>query len=113
MTGIGRVAAKFGAFAVVSGLLLMLLVNTMVNTLGGGTRSYDAVFADVSGLRVGDDVKVAGVRVGRVEQIEVDGDHARVEFRLSEDQELLDTTQVVMRYQNLLVSCQAEASTIC
>jgi phospholipid/cholesterol/gamma-HCH transport system substrate-binding protein len=102
MTGIGRVAAKFGAFALVSALLLMLLVNTMVNTLGGDTRTYDAVFADVSGLRVGDDVKVAGVRVGRVESIEVDDEAARVEFELTEDQPLLDSTAIVMRYQNLL-----------
>jgi phospholipid/cholesterol/gamma-HCH transport system substrate-binding protein len=102
MTGIGRVAAKFGAFAVAAGLLLMLLVNTMVNGLGGDSRTYDAMFADVSGLRVGDDVKVAGVRVGRVESIEVDGDAARIEFVLTEKQPLLDTTAIVMRYQNLL-----------
>jgi len=102
MTGIGRVAAKFGAFALASALLLMLLVNTMVNGLGGDARTYDAVFADVSGLRVGDDVKVAGVRVGRVESIEVDGDGAKVEFELAERQPLLDTTTIVMRYQNLL-----------
>jgi phospholipid/cholesterol/gamma-HCH transport system substrate-binding protein len=102
MTGIGRVAAKFGAFALASGLLLMLLVNTMVNGLDGDARRYDAVFADVSGLRVGDDVKVAGVRVGRVESIEVDDDAARVRFELTEKQPILDTTSIVMRYQNLL-----------
>ncbi len=102
MTGIGRVAAKFSAFAVAAGLLLVLLVNTMVNSLGGDSRTYDAVFADVSGLRVGDDVKVAGVRVGRVESIEVDGAAARVELVVAEEQALLDTTTIVMRYQNLL-----------
>ena len=102
MSGIGRVAAKFGAFALVSGLLLMLLVNTMVNGLGGDSHTYEAEFTDVSGLRVGDDVKVAGVRVGRVESIEVDGGAARVEFELSEKQPILDTTAIVMRYQNLL-----------
>jgi phospholipid/cholesterol/gamma-HCH transport system substrate-binding protein len=102
MTGIGRVALKFGVFVLGSALLLMLLVNTMVNGLGGGAKTYDAVFADVSGLRVGDDVKVAGVRVGRVESIEVDDDAARVRFELSEDQPILDTTSIVMRYQNLL-----------
>jgi phospholipid/cholesterol/gamma-HCH transport system substrate-binding protein len=102
MTGLGKVAAKFGAFVLASTLLLMLLVNTMVNGLGGDARSYDAVFTDVSGLRVGDDVKVAGVRVGRVESIEVDGDAARVSFELAESQPILDTTSIVMRYQNLL-----------
>lgn len=102
MTGLWKVGVKFGTFAVVSLVLLMLLVNTMVNSLGGDTRTFDAEFADVSGLRVGDDVKVAGVRVGRVESIDVAGDGARVEFQLTEDQPLLDTTRIVMRYQNLL-----------
>jgi phospholipid/cholesterol/gamma-HCH transport system substrate-binding protein len=102
VTGLWKVGVKFGTFAVVSLLLLMVLVNTMVNTLGGDTRTFDAEFAEVSGLRVGDDVKVAGVRVGRVESIDVDGDGARVSFQLTEHQPLLDTTQVVMRYQNLL-----------
>jgi phospholipid/cholesterol/gamma-HCH transport system substrate-binding protein len=102
MTGLGRVAAKFGAFALVSGLLLMLLVNTMVNGIGGDSHTYEAEFADVSGLRVGDDVKVAGVRVGRVESIEVADSRAKVEFELSEKQPILDTTTIVMRYQNLL-----------
>jgi phospholipid/cholesterol/gamma-HCH transport system substrate-binding protein len=102
MTGIRRVALKFGLFALASGLLLMLLVNTMVNGLDGDARTYDAVFADVSGLRVGDDVKVAGVRVGRVESIEVDDGAARVRIELTAKQPILDTTSVVMRYQNLL-----------
>jgi len=102
MTGLRGILAKFAAFAVASLLLLMLLVNTMSNGLGADSRSYDAVFEDVSGLRSGDDVKVAGVRVGRVTGIEVDGDGARVSFELSDDQPLLDTTTIVMRYQNLL-----------
>ena len=61
MTGLGRVAAKFGAFAVVSLLLLMLLVNTMVNGLGGDARTYDAVFSDVSGLRVSTVAEAVGI----------------------------------------------------
>lgn len=102
MTGLRAILVKFTAFVVATGLLLLLLVNTMTNGLGADARSFDAMFADVSGLRPGDDVKVAGVRVGRVEDIEVDGDGARVSFDLADTQPLLETTTVVMRYQNLL-----------
>jgi phospholipid/cholesterol/gamma-HCH transport system substrate-binding protein len=102
MTGLRSILVKFTAFAVVSLSLLLILVNTMSNGLGSDARSYDAVFTDVSGLRPGDDVKVAGVRVGRVQDIEVDGDGARVSFELADTQPLLDTTTIVMRYQNLL-----------
>ncbi|WP_309648971.1 MlaD family protein [Nocardioides sp.] len=102
MTGLRGIGIKFAAVAVTAGFLLLLLVNTMNNGVDGDTRGYDAMFEDVSGLRVGDDVKVAGVRVGRVESIEVEDDGARVGFDLQQTQALLDTTKVVMRYQNLL-----------
>ncbi len=102
MTGLRSILVKFTAFAVASLALLLILVNTMSNGLGADSRDFEAVFTDVSGLRAGDDVKVAGVRVGRVNEIEVDGDFARVSFELSDQQPLLDTTTIVMRYQNLL-----------
>lgn len=102
MTGIRTLAVKFGLFALASALLLMLLVNTMRNGLPGDSREFDAQFTDVSGLRVGDDVKVAGVRVGQVTAIEVHDQGAQVSFKLQDSQRILDTTRVVMRYQNLL-----------
>ena len=100
--GLKAILVKFTLFTLVSAFLLLLLVNTMVNGLPGDSRDFNAKFTDVSGLRVGDDVKVAGVRVGRVTAIEVDGAGAEVGFELSEDQQMLETTKLVMRYQNLL-----------
>lgn len=102
MTGLRAIAVKFAAFVVTAVVLLLLLVNTMTNGVSGTTVDYDAVFTDVSGLRVGDDVKVAGVRVGRVRSIEVEEVGAWVGFELEEDQPLLSSTRLVMRYQNLL-----------
>lgn len=102
MTGLRMVAVKFAAFAAVATVLLVLLVNTMHNGVDGRTTDYRAQFTDVSGLRVGDDVKVAGVRVGRVDGIDVHGDGAEVRFALSSAQPLLDNTHLVMRYQNLV-----------
>jgi phospholipid/cholesterol/gamma-HCH transport system substrate-binding protein len=104
MKGIRATGLKFFVFALASILLLMLLVNTMHNGVSGNTRGYTALFTDVSGLRVGDDVKVAGVRVGRVQSISVekDGQLARVGFDLNAEQPILANTDLVMRYQNLV-----------
>jgi phospholipid/cholesterol/gamma-HCH transport system substrate-binding protein len=44
--------------------------------------AYRAEFADAGGLLAGDDVEVAGVKVGRVQSIALDGDHVRVQFSL-------------------------------
>jgi len=80
----------------------VVLLNTMLHGVGGATRSYHAQFTDVAGLRVGDDVRAAGVRVGRVQGIDIAHGGAEVAFELTTAQPLLATTKVVMRYQNLL-----------
>jgi phospholipid/cholesterol/gamma-HCH transport system substrate-binding protein len=96
-------ALKFGAFAVASLLVMLVLANTMNNGVSGGTRAYEADFTSVSGLRPGDDVRAAGVKVGRVQSIGLhDNSRARVNFVLSNDQSIYDTTTMVVRYQNLL-----------
>jgi len=99
------VYVKVVAFFALSAMLLLLLANTMADQVDGETREYTAEFTDVSGLRSGDDVRVAGVQVGKITGIEVDsetGRTAKVTFTLVEDQPLLSNTTLVMRYQNLL-----------
>jgi len=102
ITGMRPIIVKFTVFAAISGLLGLLLLNTMLNGLQGDTEGYHAEFTDVAGLRVGDDVRVAGVRVGRVQGIDITDKGAEVDFDLVKDQPILDTTRLVMRYQNLL-----------
>lgn len=102
MTGLRSIAIKFTAFAVISGIAGLLLFNTMVNDLGGDSDEYSAIFVDASGLRPGDDIKVAGVRVGQVNDIEVVDGEARVTFELQDGQPLYDNATLVLRYQNLL-----------
>ena len=102
MTGIRVVAAKVAVFVIVTSILFVILANTMLNGLSGDKSEFKAEFADVSGLAVGDDVKAAGVRVGRVTDIEVTDDGAMVGFELIDEQKIYDTTRIIMRYQNLL-----------
>lgn len=102
VTGLRSIVVKLAVFALVSAVLAVVLLNTMLNGVHGSTRSFHARFADVAGLRVGDDVRAAGVRVGRVEAIDIAHGGAEVAFELTADQPLLATTEIVMRYQNLL-----------
>jgi phospholipid/cholesterol/gamma-HCH transport system substrate-binding protein len=100
--GLRPIVVKLVAFAAVSVLMAVVLLNTMLNGVSGDTRGYHARFADVAGLRVGDDVRVAGVRVGRVQDIRIADGGALVGFEVRAAQPLLTTTKIVMRYQNLL-----------
>jgi phospholipid/cholesterol/gamma-HCH transport system substrate-binding protein len=75
---------------------------TLRREVGGATNTYSALFTDVSGLHPGDDVRVAGVRVGRVDQVELDGTLAKVTMRVEKDQVLYDDTIASVVYQNII-----------
>ncbi|MEU1400983.1 MlaD family protein [Streptomyces sp. NPDC005728] len=49
--------------------------------IGGGT-TYSAAFSEAGGLRPGDEVRIAGVKVGKVEDVDLDGDHVKVTFKV-------------------------------
>lgn len=93
----------FGIFAVIAVLLTYTIWSTLQRSVSGNTDKYTAVFTDVLGLRVGDDIRMAGVRVGRVDDIKRDADdHARVDFEIQRDQHLYANTKAMVRYQNLI-----------
>ena len=89
-------------FLVVSVALTWTVVVTLERGVSGSTSKYAAVFTDVSGLRTGDDVRVAGVRVGRVDSIDLDGANARVSFEIQNDQRIYGDTTASVTYQNLI-----------
>ncbi|NKY53772.1 MCE family protein [Nocardia vermiculata] len=93
----------FGIFAIVSVLVTVVIWNTLARTVHGSTNTYSAVFTDVLGLREGDDVRMAGVRVGKVTGIDLEGQHeAKVQFIVQRDQSLFGNTKALVRYQNLI-----------
>lgn len=69
----------------VVGLLLLALVGLVAYNaealplIGGGTH-YSASFSEAAGLRPGDEVRVAGVKVGKVTGVSLDGDQVKVGF---------------------------------
>lgn len=103
MRGIRKPLIGFGIFALVSVLVTVVIWNTLARTVNGSTHSYSAIFTDVLGLREGDDVRMAGVRVGKVTGIEVEGQHqAKVSFIVQSDQTVYGNTKALVRYQNLI-----------
>lgn len=93
----------FTLFAVISIALTSTIYGTLQRSVPGSTDQYSAVFSDILGLRVGDDVRMAGVRVGRVDTIDFADDYqAGIEFSIESDQHLTTTTKALVRYQNLI-----------
>jgi phospholipid/cholesterol/gamma-HCH transport system substrate-binding protein len=89
-------------FMVVAITLTWLVYVTLRRDVAGPTTPYAAMFTDVYGLREGDDVRMAGVRVGRVEKIELAGKLAKVSFVVQNDQRLFGNTVASVTYQNIV-----------
>ncbi|MFC8044065.1 MlaD family protein [Nocardia sp. NPDC057353] len=102
MTGFRRSAVGLSLFLVVSFALIWMTFVTLNRGVDGETRSYTALFSDVTGLRTGDDVRMAGVRVGRVDAVDLDGTTARVRFRVDSGQSLYRDTVASITYQNVI-----------
>jgi len=89
-------------FMVAALTVTWLVYVSLRRDVAGNTASYSAVFNDVYGLREGDDVRMAGVRVGRVEKIGLEGKLAKVSFVVQDEQPLFGNTVASVTYQNIV-----------
>lgn len=95
-------ATGLAIFMAIAIAVTWLVYATLQRDVAGRTASYSAMFTDVYGLRESDDVRMAGVRVGRVEKIELQGKLAKVDFIVQTDQQLFHNTLASVTYQNII-----------
>ncbi|AIJ24669.1 MULTISPECIES: MCE family protein [Amycolatopsis methanolica group] len=93
---------RVAIFAIVGLLVIALLAVQLSGTRFSGEEVYGASFHDVSGLRPGDEVRVAGVRVGAVEDIAFADGVPRVTFTVDRSLPMTDDVHATVRYKNLL-----------
>lgn len=93
---------KLVAFVVVTGAFTAWLGITIGNIQFRDTYTLAATFDDVTGLLPNDNVKVAGVVVGKVSGIEVEDGKARVEFSVDDGVDVPKDSQAAIRWRNLL-----------
>jgi phospholipid/cholesterol/gamma-HCH transport system substrate-binding protein len=94
---------KLGIFTVVSILVTGLLAVIMGNIGFGAGSTYRAVFSSATSLEKGDDVRIAGVSVGEVSDVEhYQRNHALVTFRVKADVDLTTASRAEIRFLNLV-----------
>lgn len=102
LRGLGPTLTKLIAFILVTVFLTGVLALTIANYGGGGTK-FNARFTDVTSLNKGDEVRIAGVRVGKVTNVSiVDKRLANVEFELTDRDWLPASTTATIKYRNLV-----------
>lgn len=94
-----KVLVLVAVTAAMGSLLVALFDNLQVQS----QHTYRAVFSDVSGLAAGDDVRAAGVEVGRVNSLALQGNNdVLVVFTASNAVPLTRSTTLTVRYKDLV-----------
>jgi len=110
LRGLTGPLVKLVIFAVVTAMASYVLVSTITNAGYGDQLTYTAEFTDVAGLVAGDEVRIAGVRVGQVVGIGLadrapagtDRPVAEVRLEVGADVPLPAAVHATIRYRNLV-----------
>ena len=86
---------------VIALLIVLALKADDLPLIGGGTTYY-ADFSEAGGLKSGDEVRIAGVRVGKVSDISLDGNKVKVTFKVKSDSGFGDDTGAAIKVRTLL-----------
>jgi phospholipid/cholesterol/gamma-HCH transport system substrate-binding protein len=89
------------SLVVVLGLILLAFNAEKLPLIGGGDTYY-ADFAEAGGLKANDEVRIAGVRVGKVDSVSLDGDHVKVAFRIENGADFGTDTRAAIKVKTLL-----------
>jgi phospholipid/cholesterol/gamma-HCH transport system substrate-binding protein len=96
---------------VVGAISLVVLAVTLVAALRaddlpiiGGGDTYHAMFTEAGGLKVDDEVRIAGVRVGKVDEVELAGDEVRVSFKVDDAADFGSQTRAAIKVKTILGS---------
>ncbi|MGB7950429.1 MAG: outer membrane lipid asymmetry maintenance protein MlaD [Candidatus Binatia bacterium] len=73
-----------------------------LEVLGSSGYSVYADFPSVAGLKLGDPVEIAGVKVGRVDQMGLAEDRARLHLRIQDDVKLQEDVIASVRARGLI-----------
>ena len=84
------------------GLVALGLVVLVLSVVSFGKTTYTAQLEHTAGLRVGEEVQVAGVGVGEVTGVKLAGHHVDVRFTLDSDVRLGRSTTVAVKVATLL-----------
>jgi phospholipid/cholesterol/gamma-HCH transport system substrate-binding protein len=94
---------KLVIFMLVTTVATGVLVATIGNLTFGGSTTYKAVFADATGVNKGDDIRVAGVKVGTVREVAItDRTRALITFSVDESTSVTEATHATIKYRNLV-----------
>jgi len=103
MRGTGRALTRVILFTAMCFVFMFILVTVFGQFRFDSSSVYSAVFSNVSGLKGGNFVRIAGVEVGKVRSMTLHRDGTvTVVFAIDQNLTLTQGTKAAVRYENLI-----------
>lgn len=102
MLGVRHLKAKVAIFVVAMLVVLGFLTITFGQFRFSSTNEYHANFTSISRLTSGQDVRISGIVVGKVQSIDLQDRYVRVTFDVDKRYQLFTSTRAMVRYQDLV-----------
>lgn len=100
---LGKAVVRLGLFVAACSAAIFAVLMVFANLRFDPEEPYRAEFTNVTGLKSGDTVRIAGVEVGKVKGISVNRNAvAVVEFTADDTVVLDENTRALVRYENLI-----------
>lgn len=99
---------RFLVFAIVTGVLTFLIGSAILKFSFDDTYTLTAEFDDVTGLFLGDAVRVAGVPVGKVSSIGTEAGRAIIALEIKAAHPIPDDSEVTVSWLNLIGQRQVD-----
>jgi phospholipid/cholesterol/gamma-HCH transport system substrate-binding protein len=101
--GTGRALIRVVLFTAMCFAFMFVLVTVFGQFRFDASSTYRAIFSNVSGLKGGNFVRIAGVEVGKVRNMTLHKDGTvTVEFAIDRNLTLTEGTKAAVRYENLI-----------
>nr|WP_101947867.1 MCE family protein [Mycobacterium sp. 3519A] len=98
-----RIPLKVAIFTVAMLLVAAFLVVTFGQFRFAANNAYHATFATASRLKAGQDVRMAGIQIGSVQDVKLMPDNSvDVTFEMNKRYRLYSSSRAIVRYQNLI-----------
>lgn len=95
------VPIALSGFAVIIVLVLLAMNLDNIPFVSGGD-THTASFKEAAGLKKDEEVRIAGVKVGKVTDLALDGDHVKVTFKVDDGVRLGERTEAGIKIKTVL-----------
>ena len=96
-----KIRIKKFFYGIIAFIILLNLVLTEKNVVGGDVNNYFATFNKIDGVSVGTDVVISGIKVGEVKEIFIKDNYPQISINVNKNIEISDDSSVSIQTDGL------------